>query len=103
MLLGADTAANCGQCAVLIDDLICTLKVALGALCDELRDMYGYGAALGARTGLAVQAAGSLIQSLLLGVAQSNFLEVLISYIRLLRGHRISGHRHVGHLISPPS
>ena len=53
-LLGAHPAADGGQGGGVRDDLVGRLKVALGNLCDELRDMYHDGAALHAGAVLAV-------------------------------------------------
>ena len=72
-------------------------SVAIGDLGNEIRDMYHHGAALHAGLVLAVQAAGGFIQSLLLGVAQSDLVKVLVPDVGVLRGHGILLQRHIGH------
>ena len=96
-LLGADTAADGGQSGGSGDDLISGLEIALGDLGNEIRDMYHHGAALHAGLVLAVQAALGLVQSLLLGVAQSDLVKVLVPDVGVLRGHGILLQRHIGH------
>ena len=96
-LLRADTAADCGQRRGGGNDLIGSLKVALGHLGNEVGNMYHHGAALHTGLVLAVQAAGSLVQSLLLRIAQSDLLKVLVPNVGVLRGHGIFLQRHIGH------
>ncbi len=96
-LLGADTAADGGQSGGSGDDLISGLEIALGDLGNEIRDMYHHGAALHAGLVLAVQAALGLVQSLFLGVAQSDLVKVLVPDVGVLRGHGILLQRHIGH------
>ena len=105
-LLRTDTAADGGQGAGLMDHLIGTLIVPLHDLGDELRDADVDGASVDAGMVLAVQAAGRLVQSLLLGVAQSHLEEILIPDIGVLRGHFVLIQTHIdlcSHLTLPPA
>ena len=105
-LLGADAAAHGGQGAGLVDDLIRTLIVALHDLGDELGDADIDGTAVHAGMILAVEAAGGLVQGLLLGVAQGHLQEVLIPDVGVLRGHGILIQAHVdlgSHVTLPPA
>ena len=105
-LLRAHTAAHGGQGAGLVDHLIGTLVVLLHDLLDELGDAHIDGTAVHAGMVLAVQAAGGLVQRLLLGVAQSHLQEVLVADLRVLRGHLVLIQTHVdlgGHLTLPPA
>ena len=61
-----------------MDDLIRALVVLLHDLLNELRDADIHGTAVHAGVVLAVQAAGGLVQRLLLGVAQGHLQEVLL-------------------------
>ncbi len=102
-LLGADAAADGGQRAGLVDHLIGTLEIMLIDLLDELRDLHVDGAAAHAGMVLAVEAAGSLIQGLLLGIAESHLQEVFVADVGILGGHLVLFQTHVGHFTRPPS
>ncbi len=95
--LRADTAADCGQCGSMGNDLIGLLKVALGNLGNKLRNMYHNRTAGHAGLRFAVQAALCLIQCLLLRVSQRHLVKVFIADIGVLRGHGILGQRHIRH------
>ena len=97
-LLGADTAADGGQRAGLVDDLIGALVVLLGDLPDKFGNLYIDGAAAHAGMVLAVETAGGFIQRLLLGVAQRDFQEILITDIGVLRGHLVLLQTHIRHV-----
>ncbi len=101
-LLRAYTSADCGEGRSLVDDLICTLEISLFDLIDEFGDMYIDRAAGHAGHILAVQAALRLIKSDLFAVADGNFVEVVGTDQRILRGHRVLGKTHVRHIILPP-
>ena len=102
-LLGADAAAHGGQRAVLGDDLIGGLEVALRHLGDKLRDMDLHGAAGHAGHVLAVEAALRLVNGLLLGVAQGYLFKVAAADHGVLMGHRILVGTHIGHVTLPPA
>ena len=102
-LLGADPAAHGGQGAVLSNDLIGGLKVALRHLGDELGDPDLHRAAGHAGHVLAVEAALGLVDGLLLGVAQGHLLEVSAADHRVLVGHGVLVGTHIGHLTLPPA
>ena len=103
-LLGAHTAAHSGQGAGLVDHLIGALVILLQDLLDELGNADIHGAAVDAGMRLAVQAPGSLVQSLLLGIAQSHFQEIMIADIGVLRRHGILILTHIhSHVTLPPS
>ena len=105
-LLGTDTATHGGQGAGLMDDLIRALVVLLHDLLNELRDADVHGTAVHAGVVLAVQAAGGLVQRLLLGVAQGHLQEVFVAYIGVLGGHFVFIQTHIdlaGHLTLPPA
>ena len=104
-LLGANTAANCGQRGGLIDDLVSALEVAFLDLADELRNMDLNGAAVNTRHSLAVQAAVGLVNGGLLGVAQSDLIKVMCTHQGILGGHYITGRSHIClcHFTVPPS
>ena len=70
--LGADTAAHSGQGALLGDDLVGALKVPLGHLFNEIRDVDANRAAGHTGLVLAGEAALGLVQRLLFGVAQGH-------------------------------
>ena len=78
-LLGADTAADGGQGGGAGNDLIGGFKVALGHMTDELGDIDAHGAAGLAGLVLAVDAALCLVHGHLFGIAQCNFLKVLVA------------------------
>ena len=88
-LLGADPAADGRQGGSGGDNLIGGLKVPLGHLLDELRDMYHHRAAGHTGLVLAVQAPLGLVQSLGLGVPQGDLLKVLVPHIGVLGGHGV--------------
>ncbi len=105
-LLRAHTAAHGGQGAGLVNDLISALIVLCHDVGNKLRDAHIHGAAVYAGMIFAVEAAGSLVQSLLLGIAQRNLQEVFITDIGVLRGHRILVQTHIdlcSHLTLPPA
>ena len=101
-LLGTYASADSRQGAGLVDNLISALKIALLNLCDEFRNVDGNRAAALAGLLGAVQAAVCLVDSLLLGVAKSYFLEVLVADVRVLNGHFVLLKAHVRHLTLPP-
>ena len=103
-LLGADAAAHGGQGAGLMDHLIGALIVLFHDLLNKLGDADIHGAAVYTGVGLAIQAPGSLVQSLLLGVAQGHLQKVMIADVGVLRRHRILILTHIhSHLTLPPS
>ena len=105
-LLRAYAAAHGGQGAGLVDDLIGALVVLLHDLCDEFGDAHVDGTAVHAGMVLAVQAAGGLVQRLLLGVAQRHLEEILVADIGILRGHLVLVQTHIdlsSHLTLPPA
>ena len=105
-LLGTYTAAHGGQGAGLMDDLICALIVLLHDLLNKLGDAHVDGTAVHAGMVLTVQAAGSLVQRLLLSVAQRHLEEVLVADLRVLRRHLVLIQTHVdlaSHLTLPPA
>ena len=102
-LLRADTAADSGQGRGAVDDLISGLKVAIGHMRDELRDVDAHRAAGLAGLVLAVDAALGLVDGHFFGVAQSNFLEVLVADVGVLGGHGALFGIHIeSHLTFPP-
>ncbi len=103
VFLGADAAADGGQGTGSGQYLIGSLKVALGHLCDETGDVDVHGAAGTAGMVLALEAALCLIDGHVGGVAQSNFLEVLVADVGLLAGHGALFGVHIGHVTRPPS
>ena len=103
-LLGADAAAHGGQGAGLVNDLIGALIVLFHDLLNELGDADIHGAAVYTGVGLAVETPGSLVQSLLLGVAQGHLQEIMIADIGVLRRHGILILTHIhSHVTLPPS
>ena len=102
-LLRADTAADGRQGRGAVDHLIGGLKVALGNMRDKLRNVDAHGAAGLARLVLATDAALGLVHSHLCGVAQSNFLEVFVADVGVLRGHGALFGVHIeSHFTFPP-
>ena len=102
-LLRADTAADGGQGRGAVDDLIRGLKVALGHMADEFRNVDADRAAGLAGLVLAVHTALCLIHSHLGGVAQRNFLKVLVADVGVLGGHGALFRVHIeSHLTLPP-
>ena len=90
----------------LMDDLICALIVLLHDLLNKLGDAHVDGTAVHAGMVLTVQAAGSLVQRLLLSVAQRHLEEVLVADLRVLRRHLVLIQTHVdlaSHLTLPPA
>ena len=98
-LLRADTAGQGGQSIRGGDDLVSAEKIALGDLCDELRNADVDGAALDALRILAVQAAACFLHGHLLGVAKGDLFEILIADVRCLLGHRGLGQSHIRHAV----
>ena len=102
-LLRADTAADGGQGRGAVDDLIRGLKVALGHMADEFRNVDADRAAGLAGLVLAVHTALCLVHSHLGGVAQRNFLKVLVADVGVLGGHGALFRVHIeSHLTLPP-
>ena len=102
-LLGADTAADGGQGRGAGNDLIGGFKVALGHMTDELGDIDAHGAAGLAGLILAVDAALCLVHGHLFGIAQCNFLKVLVADVGVLGGHGALFGIHIeSHLTLPP-
>ena len=102
-LLRTDTAADGGQGRGTIDDLIGGFEVTLGHMADELGDVDADGAAGLAGLVLAVDAALGLVDGHFFGVAQSNFLEVLVADVGVLGGHGALFGIHIeSHLTFPP-
>ena len=97
-LLRADTTADGGKRGGLVDDLIRALVILFGDLLNEFGDLDLNRAAGNALRILAVQAAGSLVKRLLLGIAEGDLEEVLIADIGVLRGHFVFLQAHVSHL-----
>ena len=98
-LLRADTAGQGGQSIRGGDDLVSAEEIALGDLCDELRNADVDGAALDALRILAVQAAACFLHGHLLGVAKGDLFEILIADVRCLLGHRGLGQSHIRHAV----
>ena len=87
-----------------MDHLIGALIVLFHDLLNKLGDADIHGAAVYTGVGLAIQAPGSLVQSLLLGVAQGHLQKVMITDVGVLRRHRILILTHIhSHLTLPPS
>ena len=102
-LLRADTTTDGRQGRGAVDHLIGGLKVALGHMGDELRDIDAHGAAGLAGLVLAADAALGLVHSHLGGVAQSNFLKVFVADVGVLRGHGALFGIHIeSHFTFPP-
>jgi hypothetical protein len=101
--LRANTTANCGERGGEGDHLICTLEIALLHLLDELRNRYVYGATLYTNGVLTVETTVCLVDCLLCGVTESNFLKIARTNLGLLCGHRILFQRHIRHITVPPS
>ena len=80
MLLRADAAADGGQAVGGGDDLVSLFKFALGDLGDELWNADVHRAAADAGMLTAVEAALGLVDGDLLGVAESDFVKVLVAY-----------------------
>ena len=105
-LLGTHTAAHGRQRTGLVNYLIRTLIILCHNVGNKLGNAHIHGAAVYAGMIFAVEAPGSLVQSLLLGIAQSNLQEVFITDIGVLRGHRILVQTHIdlcSHLTLPPA
>jgi hypothetical protein len=101
--LRANTAANCGERGGQGDYLISTLEIALLYLLDELRNGDVYGATLYTNGVLTVETTVCLVDCLLCGVTESNFLKIARTNLGLLCGHRILFQRHIRHITVPPS
>ena len=89
-----------------MDHLIGALIVLLHDLLNKLGNTHVDGAAVHAGMVLAVQAAGGLVQRLLLGVAQRHLEEILVADIGILRGHLVLVQTHIdlsSHLTLPPA
>ena len=105
-LLGTHAAAHSGQGAGLMDDLIGALIILFHDLLNKLRNTHVDGTAVHAGVVLAVQAAGRLVQRLLLGVAQGHLQEVFVADIGVLGGHFVLVQTHIdlsSHLTLPPA
>ena len=102
-LLGADASADGGQGAVLGNNLVGGLKVALRYLGNELGDTNLHRTAGDTGHVLAVEAALGLVDSLLLGVAKGHLLEVARTDDRVLMGHGILIRTHIRHITLPPA
>ena len=86
-----------------VDHLIGGLKVALGHMADELGDIDAHGAAGLAGLILAVDAALCLVHGHLFGIAQCNFLKVLVADVGVLGGHGALFGIHIeSHFTFPP-
>ena len=96
-LLRADTAADSRQGRGLRNNLIRALKVVLGDLFDEFRNMNIDRAAGNARHVLTIQAALCFVQRHFFGIAQCDLFKVLVANVRVLRGHGVLCHSHVRH------
>ena len=102
-LLRADTTTDSRQGRGAVDHLIGGLKVALGHMRDELRDIDAHGAAGLAGLVLAADATLGLVHSHLGGVAQSHFLKVFVADVGVLRGHGALFGIHIeSHFTFPP-
>ena len=89
-----------------MDDLIGALIILFHDLLDEFGDTHVHGTAVHAGVVLAVQAAGRLVQRLLLGVAQGHLQEVFVADIGVLGGHFVLVQTHIdlsSHLTLPPA
>ena len=102
-LLGADPSADGGQGAVLGDDLVGGLEVALRHLGDELGDVDLHRAPGDAGHVLAVEAPLGLVDGLLPGVAQGHLFKVAGPDHRVLVGHGVLIRTHIRHLTLPPA
>ena len=103
LLLRADAAADGRQGVGGGDDLIRRVEVALGDLCDELRDTHLYGAASAAERILTVEAALCLVYCHFGGVAKGDLVEITGTNNGILFGHGILGHFHISHCGVLPS
>ena len=99
--LRADAAGQRGQRVGRGHDLISSGEVALCDLGNKFRDADIDRAAFDTQRLLAVQAALCFLDGHLGSIAKGNFLEVLISNVRLLFGHGSLCHRHIRHGILP--
>ena len=97
-LLRADTAADGGQGGGLLDLGGGLEELALSDERDELRDLDADRAARYAGLVLAVQAALCLFERHFGGVAQRDFLKVLVADVGVLLGHRALIQTHIRHL-----
>ena len=107
LFLRAHTAAHSRKRAVLVDDAVGFVDVALGHFGDEGRDIDVHGAAFTAEGLLALEAAGGFGLRHLGGVAQRHFIKVPDAFFGGLAGHLVAGdlralHDSLAHL-SPPS
>ena len=102
-LLGADPAADGGQGAVLSNDLVGGLEIALRHLGDELGNMDLHRAAGHAGHVLAAEAPLGLVDGLLPGVAQGHLFKVAGPDHRVLVGHGVLIRTHIRHLTLPPA
>ena len=101
-LLRTYSAAYGGKRACLGDHAVRALEIPLGDLCDKRGNVYPDRASGDARHIPAVKTPLRLVDCLLLGVSESDLVEVARTHLGRLGGHFILFRRHVRHQFSPP-